>query len=91
MSLDSEDNKQADSSSGQAKLLGLLARIAEKIPEPVRTKFAELKARYLAASRRTQYAIAGGAGVLVLALLFVRTKGNMIIKHYLLVIDRLYR
>ena len=63
MSLNSQNN------NSMQKLKDLLARAGEKIPAPVRTRLNDWKARYLAASRRTQYIIAGGAGVVVLVLL----------------------
>lgn len=66
MSLNSENG-----SSTLQKLKDLLERIGEKIPAPVHERLSEWKTRYLAASRRTQYAIAGAAGVVVIALLMV--------------------
>jgi|FLOH01.1.fsa_nt_gi multidrug resistance efflux pump len=46
-----------------------LATVVEKIPEPLKIKANEWKAKFLAASKSTQYAITGG-GVLFLLLLF---------------------
>ena len=66
MSLNNEANSGG---STIEKLSALLRRIGEKVPAPVREQAGELRARYLAASRRTQYSIAGGAGVIVLGLI----------------------
>lgn len=48
----------------------VVTQILERIPEPVRARVGAQKARFLAASKSTQYAIAGSAVVLV-ALLFL--------------------
>jgi len=61
MSLDSQD---------------MLAKLLAKIPTPVKEKAADLKARYLAASKTTQYTIAGGSGVALLLLLIAFTGGS---------------
>lgn len=66
MSLNSENGN-----SNLQQLKKLLERVGQKIPDPIRQRLSEWKARYLAASRRTQYAIAGGAGVVVIALLML--------------------
>lgn len=46
-------------------------KLAARIPEPVRERYQFLKARYLAASRPVQVAVAGTAGVAVLAVLML--------------------
>lgn len=53
------------------KLRASFEKIADRIPAPVRERFQMLKARYLAASRPVQVAVAGGAGVVVLAIVFM--------------------
>jgi multidrug resistance efflux pump len=77
MSLDNEDSKSSNNGLGgnAARLKDLLARIGAKIPDPVRSRISALQAAYLAASRRTQYGIAGAVGVLVIVLL-VSTGGS---------------
>ncbi len=65
MSLDNLD-KEKESRS----LSDLLRALLEKIPEPVKTVAANLKAEFLAAKKSTQYAISGVAAVVVLFMLF---------------------
>jgi len=43
-----------------------VAQLWQRVPEPLRIKAAQLKTRFLAAKKSTQYAIAGSAAVLVL-------------------------
>jgi hypothetical protein len=77
MSLDnSERNSGKDEGKGKAmekeskSLVETLSMLKDKIPEPVKTAAANLKAQFLAASKSTQYAISGVAALLVLFILF---------------------
>ena len=47
----------------------MLAKLMAKIPSPVKKTAADLKARYLAASKTTQYTVAAGSGVVLLLIL----------------------
>ena len=47
----------------------IMSKVIAKIPEPVKHKVAELKAKFLAASKSTQYAIGGGSALVLLLLI----------------------
>lgn len=52
-----------------------LSKVTDKIPQPVIVRAAEMKAKFLAAKKSTQYAVSG-AGVLVLLVLFSMGGGS---------------
>jgi len=58
-----------------AKLSSKIESLWQRLPEPVRAKAVELRARFLAASKPTQYGI-GGAGALLVVLLLFWTGGS---------------
>lgn len=58
-----------------AKLSSTIESLWQRLPEPVRAKAVELRARFLAASKPTQYGI-GGAGALLLVVLLFWTGGS---------------
>lgn len=53
-----------------AKLSSTIESLWQRLPEPVRAKAVELRARFLAASKPTQYGIGGAGALLVVVLLF---------------------
>lgn len=66
------DNEQKSGGNAMAsKLAAMLTDMWQRLPASLRAHISEWQARYLAASRGTQYVIAGGAGVFVLALLMM--------------------
>jgi hypothetical protein len=53
------------------RLRNTLAELSEKIPAPLRARLASLRESYMQASKPKRYGLAGGAGVLVIALLLL--------------------
>ncbi|MEX0964508.1 MAG: HlyD family efflux transporter periplasmic adaptor subunit [Pseudohongiellaceae bacterium] len=67
----SQDKAKTGSKLGLEKLWQL-------VPEPLQAKTVELKTRFLAAKKRTQYAIAGSAAVLLVVLVLFSSKTDQL-------------